>query len=146
MQRAFLVPLGPLQRQVRQMRLGSMRDRLGDGGGYFHFLVPFLGSSPCGPFVVVRTPARPSDETVLAFLFVICPDSRQAITADRAANARGVRALRSGTRTDRELTRLQARWFSDVLDGIGTLRWEMSPGLEASGAVGRSLASLGSAQ
>ena len=33
-------------------------------------------------------------------LFVICPDSRQAITADRAANARGVRALRSGTRTD----------------------------------------------
>ena len=22
---------------------------------------------------------------------------------------------------------LEARWFSDVLDGIGTLRWEMSP-------------------
>ena len=28
---------------------------------------------------------------------------------------------------DRELTALEARWFSDVLEGIGTLSWEMSP-------------------
>ena len=31
---------------------------------------------------------------------------------------------------DRELTALEARWFTNVLDEIGTLKWEMSPGLD----------------